>query len=176
MISIIRKWFKGSAKSPSKDWQRLGRHELQVDLDAMSLNGVMLGTSLLEAKALGRPDLVEKITEEHYQFFYFQSGFIADFEDDALTYISISIGPDELAPKSKKMLPAEPTVVAQSLRTQIFSPETSESEIRSWLGEPEDSDVDHEETILFYDRNNTEVEFEFSKGGKLKWFNFYRNQ
>jgi hypothetical protein len=175
MISIIRKWFGTSATSPSKDWPRLGRCELKVDLDAMSLNGVSLGTPLLEAKALGRPDLVEKITEEHYQFFYFQSGFIADFENDILTYISISAGPDELAPKSKKMSHADPTVSAKDLQRQILNRDTVESQIRTWLGEPTDSDIDHEETILFYERNDTEIEFEFSKDGKLKWFNFYRS-
>lgn len=172
---LLQKLFRAVTNSPSADWPIYKRYELRVDLDAMSLNGIALGTKWEDAKALGRPNLTESISEKHYQLFYFQNGFIADFENDVLTYINIAIGDDELAPHSKKMIPTSPTVFGCDLQRTILTHNTSESQIRAWMGSPTDSDVDHEESILFYIRNQAEIEFEFSKTGKLKWFNFYRN-
>lgn len=159
-------------KDPTAHWRPFTPPIPDFDLTEMRFGPLRLGDPIDSAASLGRPDDVQWSPGEPFELLYAAGGFQMDIDSGKLAYLAFFIAPDAHQPKHPALAFSTPRLRGPgALR---LSSDTTRSTIEQLLGPPDSADTDPDETILYYSRQKTTMEFEIDgKTGKLKRWNLY---
>ncbi len=147
---------------PSNAWVRSDPLELHVALDKPAINGVELGVRFDRLSFLGRSRSRVETTLHYYDL-----GIEIEHEDGVFDWFTV-IHEDDLHSSA-------PYTGELSWRgDRIALPQLQVDDLKSIFGEWYWLDTDDDETIVFYEFPDYEMQIEFTLAGTIKRFNLGR--
>ncbi len=142
----------------TRHWVGDMRFPLELDLTRKSLSGVRIGGTVDGLMRLGPAEDREAAEDEIYR--YYSRGLEVTADDGFVSGFRLLWDPMEgFQPYSgTTILRGEPITLGQG---------TSESELKTLLGEPYWRDEDEAEILLFYELGEVEWQIELNKEGRL---------
>jgi hypothetical protein len=172
-MNFLNRLFDSERKLVSS-WEVVHFPSPRVDLSRMCFGVLRFGAELAAASVLGRPDQFNRLDPHYFELVYGSSGFLVDFEKGKLACLSFLIGPDRFVPEKLDVKFCRPRISGLAGGELQLSPATTRKELEASFGKPESTDVDEDETILFYTLHGIRLEFELEpKEGKLKRWNLF---
>lgn len=164
----------GIRKDPTLSWKPFALPIPDFDLTEMRFGALRFGDGFDAAAFLGRPEGFQWTEGDYCELLYAAGGFQIGYDKSRFAYIAFFIGPDYYMPGHKALQFSKPRLYGCKPDGIRLSHETDRELIEQLFGVADSEDTDEEETILFYTRMGTTMEFEMDgKMGRLKRWNLY---
>lgn len=175
-MSLLKKLFGQEPEDPTRHWTPLTPPPVAPDFNVSEarLGEAPLGADLQSFAHLGKPDIFDRREKGYFEIIYAPGGFLLGFDEDRLCYVSYYLGPDAFNPKLPSLGFATPSLWSHTDGAIQLTGQTRRSDVETFLGKPDREDSDEEETLLTFEKQLVNLEFEFqeeSKGGTLKRLN-----
>ncbi len=148
---------------PAQQWPVVGGQKLRFDLDRNTINGVGLHAPWTSLQVFGPPELKRRKVED--SLVYLARGFSADLYQGHVSSYSF-VWNDYLR---QGFQPFEGGFSYRGKELQLDG-DTTDKEIETLFDEPYWRDEGKDETILFYEWEGVEWQFEIDTEGRLKTF------
>ena len=166
--SMLKQW---TYRKRVKEWPEQPACALEVGLNPASVQGLRIGSSLDDARKLGRPVVTVIGATMVVRLDFLKQGVTLEYEDDLLDFIGIILTPDRAMPEEQGLSPA--TVFLTHGNRVALSPAITAEKMIELLGTPVEDDRDEPERLLSHQINGWAVDTEFTRDNKLRRINLF---